>query len=674
MKYTAARRIGIAMTALTAMVALGVGCSDASDVGLGSSEQAVGTPTVTTSAPSYNTAQPIVVNYSNMPGNMYDWVSVAVAGSPSTSYIRFAFTNGQVMGSQTFPAMAVGNYEARIYSNDTFTLLGSSPFTVVPAPAVTTDKQAYIPGQTITVSYTGMPGNMMDYVAVSTAGSADTSTLQRFFTNGAVNGTQPFTGLPAGNYEARAYLNNTSTVLARHQFSVSNATLTTDASSYPVGATVQVTYSGLPGNTNDWISIANYGSATTQYVQWHYTGGGTSGTMNFTGLAAGTYEARAYPKNTYNLLTRSAPFTVGGSTCTIPPTSPVFSGEQSGDLTIAANSQTATAPLTVDLTQSFLITSLRENEGSPDFGATICDLHAAITGSNPVPAGVTCHRNNLGTDNPGSDGTITVHWTVVTFSSGVLVQRGDANTGTTDPTTVTLGTAIDPTQSFVLLNGIQTGGTGWGSNEFVKANIVDGSTLNIQTFVGGSKISWQVVQMVGSSVQRGSVSFATADVEKTATISAVPSGSFVLATYTSDNAGSLAAAALMLQATLTNSTTVDMKREQGGSNLVVGWEAISLPFATHSGVTTFAVGETSASPGVANIAMASSVAVASGQAILGQSGGTTTYNGSLQDLVGEGTVSLATSAGGVTIQRTPSSSSATIPWTVIDFAHNCAGM
>jgi hypothetical protein len=621
------------------------------------------TTTVTTSQASYVAGQSITVNYMNMPGNMYDWVSVAVAGAPANSYIRYFYTNAAVNGSQVFPGLGVGSYEARAYSNDTFTLLASAPFTVTPAPTITTDQSTYSPGSTVIATWGNMPGNATDFVAISIAGSADTAWVQQVSTGGAVNGSNAFTGLANGNYEARAYLGGTTTVLARHSFSISSVTLSTDSSSYSVGQTVTVSYSGMPGNATDWISVAVYGSADTTYVQWHYTGGAVSGTMQFTGLPGGAYEARAYPKNTYNLLARSPEFVISGSTCTIG-SMPVLGSVQSGDLTIAATSQTATAALSVPLTSSILFVSMGEAEPSPQYGAVRCQLLAA---------GVTCQRGNAGTDNPQSTGAIAIHWTVATFTSGVSVQSGIANTGT-NPAIITLSPAVDPASSFVLLTGVLSGGTGWGNNEFAMAQLQSGTSLQISNAVAGETVSYQVVTMTGASVQRGTLAFGSSDVEKTAITTSLPTGALLLTSYTTDNQSGIAASAMMLQSSIANANTLDFKRSQGGSNLNVAWEAVNLPYATHYGVSSFGVGSTSASSAVAGISAASAVAITSSQALLGQGTGSTTYNGALLDLVGEASATLSVGSGTVSLSRATSQASATIPWTVIDFSKNCAGM
>src|ERR1043165_1677104 len=82
---------------------------------------------------------------------------------------------------------------------------------------------------------------------------------------------------------------------------LAGASVASDHASYAVGATITVTYAGLPGNTKDWIAIAPAGSAVTSYVQWAFTGGQTGGTATFVVSAAGSYVARTFTNNTFTL-------------------------------------------------------------------------------------------------------------------------------------------------------------------------------------------------------------------------------------------------------------------------------------------------------------------------------------------------------------------------------------
>ena len=176
---------------------------------------------------------------------------------------------------------------------------------------VSTDSAAYAPGTTITVTYAGLPGNARDWIAIAAAGSANTSFVAYVYTNGQTSGTASFMAPAAGSYVARAFENDGYTLLAESFVFTSGPTIATDQSAYALGATITVTYAGLPGYPLDWIAIAAAGSADTSFVAYVYTNGQTSGTATFMAPAAGSYVARAFQNNMFTLLAESSPFTVG---------------------------------------------------------------------------------------------------------------------------------------------------------------------------------------------------------------------------------------------------------------------------------------------------------------------------------------------------------------------------
>src|SRR4029450_5983147 len=116
----------------------------------------------------------ITVTYSNLPGNAKDWIAIAPAGSDNTTYTDFVFTGGQINGTATFTAPSAGTYVARAFSNNTFTLLAESASFTVLAATVSTDQANYATGATITVTYSNLPGNAKDWIAIAPAGSANT--------------------------------------------------------------------------------------------------------------------------------------------------------------------------------------------------------------------------------------------------------------------------------------------------------------------------------------------------------------------------------------------------------------------------------------------------------------------------------------------------------------------
>jgi Kelch motif/Galactose oxidase, central domain len=300
--------------------------------------------TVTTDAASYTGYQDITVSWSGLLGSRYDWVSIAPMGSPATTYTAWSYTGGLATGSYTFPGgLAAGTYVARAYPNNTNNLLDeSAPFVVnsySSSVAISTDASLYSSDQSITVTWSGLPGTSTDWVSIAPEGSSSTTYTQWAWTGSAPSGSQVFTIAVPGNYVARAYPSGTYNLLAESSvFSVTSygsaVSISTDASTYLAGSTMTVTWAGLPGNQYDWVSIAPQGSPAYSYSEYIYTGGVAGGSYAFGGLlTTGTFVARAYANDTNDVLAESAPFAVTALAATISTDASSYAVGQ--DITVA---------------------------------------------------------------------------------------------------------------------------------------------------------------------------------------------------------------------------------------------------------------------------------------------------------------------------------------------------
>ena len=277
--------------------------------------------TLSANQTTYGLADPISITWSGLPGNQQDWIAIAPQGWPVNDQADWQYTGGGTSGTTVFPdglaptGYPGGSYVARAYLNNTFTLVGqSAPFVI--GSLVTTNKSAYNIQENITVTWQNLPGNAQDWIALAPAGSPATTVTRWVYTGGAAMGsTTFFSGLAsAGSYVARAFVNDTYVLLGESPVftvnAVANATVTTNMQMYTVGQFVVVTWSGLPGNMLDWISLAPVGAPNSTTTRWRYTGGAASGSLVFEGPAAGTYEARAFINDSYTRLATSGPFVV----------------------------------------------------------------------------------------------------------------------------------------------------------------------------------------------------------------------------------------------------------------------------------------------------------------------------------------------------------------------------
>lgn len=63
----------------------------------------------------YASDESIVVEFSGLPGNQKDWMTVVQKGTPDNSYAEYFYTQGKTQGSYTFKGLKPGEYEVRVY-------------------------------------------------------------------------------------------------------------------------------------------------------------------------------------------------------------------------------------------------------------------------------------------------------------------------------------------------------------------------------------------------------------------------------------------------------------------------------------------------------------------------------------------------------------------------------
>jgi len=281
--------------------------------GVGRQSAAVGGASVSTASSSYNVGATVPVDFAGMPMSQ-DWIAISQA-SPGGYVVTWQYTGDIGSGQLSFNGLAAGTYVARAYTNNDFVLVAeSAPFDVVQggsSATVSTADTRYFSDGITPIDYTGMPGNQ-DWITIAPEGSGLASYVAWNYTGDTESGTLNFQGLPAGRYVARAFTNNDFTFLAESApFDVVDLIVGAAQPTYNSGQTVQINFNAAPQN-QDWIAIAPQGSGAVSYVQWQYTGDTASGSLNFSGIADGTYVARLFTNNDFVLVAESNSFTVGG--------------------------------------------------------------------------------------------------------------------------------------------------------------------------------------------------------------------------------------------------------------------------------------------------------------------------------------------------------------------------
>jgi len=263
--------------------------------------------------------QIIKVTFDSFPGNAQDWIALAVKGSGT--YIQFLYLNGQKKGTLDFNGQVYGEYELRGYYNNENTIRKKVNFRIGNKDLVTMIKplQAVVkPNDSIRMTFSGFPGNDLDYISIATPGSSPGSYLEYKFLNKRQSGTLALSGRAFGVYELRGYFNNENVIRFQTQVVVGDQTLviTPDKPVFNSNEIIKLTYSGFPGNPQDWISIAKIGTPPTSYVQYKFLNSVKSGGLTFDPVPDGEYELRGYVNNEY-VIRVTTPVKVGSTVAAI---------------------------------------------------------------------------------------------------------------------------------------------------------------------------------------------------------------------------------------------------------------------------------------------------------------------------------------------------------------------
>jgi hypothetical protein len=166
--------------------------------------------TVSTNKNTYSPTEQIVVNYTNTLGHEEDWVAIYPAGSTNAwiNMIQWQWTNGEVDGSKTFEALPEGDYEMRLFFQNSFNVEASHPFSVKNTEFnLLSRKNIYDPFELIHADFVNMRGEASDWIGIFplNSGNQKESAIEWRYVKSLVNGKLAFNGLPEGAYEMKAF-------------------------------------------------------------------------------------------------------------------------------------------------------------------------------------------------------------------------------------------------------------------------------------------------------------------------------------------------------------------------------------------------------------------------------------------------------------------------------------
>jgi len=178
-----------------------------------------------------------------------------------------------------------------------------------------TIKNVFNPGERIVIEYKNMAGNSSDWINIVPVGSSDEIPGNWQYINGKKTGQVSFDPQKAGEYEARAFFNNSYKVEYRYRFRVGGSSIPVGGNNPPVvgrllkldktrfaaNEKIDIHFFYLAGNTSDWINIVPKGTPDGSAGNWQYTAGLKTGKLTFAGMAAGEYETRVFYNNSYKV-------------------------------------------------------------------------------------------------------------------------------------------------------------------------------------------------------------------------------------------------------------------------------------------------------------------------------------------------------------------------------------
>ena len=262
---------------------------------------------------TYTTEKNITVHAHNMSGDSEDWIAIYPKGSSNewVNVIQWDWTDGFIDGSLTFENLPVGEYEVRAFFKNSYNLEATYAFSVLGLDvSMSTNKSKYSIDEKILVSFEHMFGDTEDWIGIYPKGSSNDweNVIDWEYTEGVKNGQITFDELPLGEYEVRAFFNNSYNLKAKSLFTVMDAedvvSIETDKNEYNVSDNIVVNFEHMQGKLNkDWIAIYPKDSDIngSNIFLWAYTDGSVDGSVTLGKLPMGEYEARAFFNDSYNL-------------------------------------------------------------------------------------------------------------------------------------------------------------------------------------------------------------------------------------------------------------------------------------------------------------------------------------------------------------------------------------
>jgi subtilisin family serine protease len=361
-------------------------------------------PSLAVSATSVGPGTQVTVTLASGFGGVGDWLALASTGSSNTSYITFTYVGTGVINrtwTVTMPSTP-GQYEFRLFPNNSYTRAATSPVVTVdaavnPAPVITSLSPGSLPAGsgafTLTVNGTGFVSSSVvrwnasprvtTFVSATQLRAAITAADLAAAGSNQVTVVSP---APGGGTSAAAIFTAAPPI-----------SLTISSTTVAAGAPVTATLTGAPGGSGDWLALAATNAPNTTYLTYTYVGGGVTTrtwTVNMPSTP-GTYEFRLFLDNGYTRVATSPTVTVSAAMNPIPVVSTISPSRASAGgapftLTVSGSGFTAASEVRWDgaprPTTFVSGTQVRASIGAADLATA---RTAQVTVFSPSPGGGT---------------------------------------------------------------------------------------------------------------------------------------------------------------------------------------------------------------------------------------------------------------------------------------------
>ena len=280
---------------------------------------------VTLDKATYTHNEDVVVNFTDMTAKNKDWIAIYPKDSTNEwgNVVAWKWTNDTTEGQVTFNFIPVGEYEVRVFYNNSFTLEVEKAFTVEAGEnlaTVTTDKATYKEDEEIIVTFANMAAKNKDWIGIYPKDSSNEwgNVVAWKWTEDTDNGQVTINPLPVGEYEARVFYNNSTHLEASNEFNVTEEeviveapTVDTNQTTYFENEPITITFANMVAKNQDWIAVYPKEStlAWENVVVWEWTEDTADGQVTIDALPIGEYEARIFYNNSF-LLEASTEFNV----------------------------------------------------------------------------------------------------------------------------------------------------------------------------------------------------------------------------------------------------------------------------------------------------------------------------------------------------------------------------